>query len=243
VGSRKNNIVNNENKIIYNIYFIYIMSTRSSIRQSRSRIRRGIISHKDKLEDEVVKTRNMIKQLKDDIEHADIEKSQQKEVIDSLERQEQLIAENIKKEATNLQDLRNKLEKMDHNETSEYRERIRGLHQKMDLETYAKIRSATRPKEKEIAEQKSKLSKLSAKRETIQNDRKEMDKELEKLISARNIAATQVLNVGRGKKQGKSRKRGKRGKRGGAWTAKYKKSINCNRPRGFSQKQYCKYGK
>ena len=27
------------------------------------------------------------------------------------------------------------------------------------------------------------------------------------------------------------------------WSAKYKKSINCNRPKGFSQKQYCKYGR
>jgi len=26
------------------------------------------------------------------------------------------------------------------------------------------------------------------------------------------------------------------------WSTKYKKSINCNRPKGFSQKQYCKYG-
>ena len=26
------------------------------------------------------------------------------------------------------------------------------------------------------------------------------------------------------------------------WSAKYKKSINCKRPKGFSQKQYCKYG-
>ncbi len=25
------------------------------------------------------------------------------------------------------------------------------------------------------------------------------------------------------------------------WTQKYKKSINCKRPKGFSQKQYCKY--
>jgi hypothetical protein len=33
-------------------------------------------------------------------------------------------------------------------------------------------------------------------------------------------------------------------KRGGRkWSAKYKKSINCRRPRGFSQKQYCKYGR
>jgi hypothetical protein len=41
-----------------------------------------------------------------------------------------------------------------------------------------------------------------------------------------------------------------RGKRGGKrktkkahWTKKYKKSINCKKPRGFSQKQYCKYGR
>ena len=27
------------------------------------------------------------------------------------------------------------------------------------------------------------------------------------------------------------------------WSIKYKKSINCKRPRGFSQKQYCKYGR
>jgi hypothetical protein len=27
------------------------------------------------------------------------------------------------------------------------------------------------------------------------------------------------------------------------WSIKYKKSINCNRPKGFSQKQYCKYGR
>lgn len=30
---------------------------------------------------------------------------------------------------------------------------------------------------------------------------------------------------------------------GGKWSKKYKKSINCNRPKGFSQKQYCKYGR
>ena len=27
------------------------------------------------------------------------------------------------------------------------------------------------------------------------------------------------------------------------WSQKYKHSINCNRPRGFSQRQYCKYGR
>lgn len=28
-----------------------------------------------------------------------------------------------------------------------------------------------------------------------------------------------------------------------SWSLKYKRSINCKRPRGFSQKQYCKYGR
>ena len=36
---------------------------------------------------------------------------------------------------------------------------------------------------------------------------------------------------------------GTRKKRGGKWSAKYKRSINCKRPKGFSQKQYCKYGR
>ena len=30
---------------------------------------------------------------------------------------------------------------------------------------------------------------------------------------------------------------------GGKWSRKYKLSINCKRPKGFSQKQYCKYGR
>jgi hypothetical protein len=42
----------------------------------------------------------------------------------------------------------------------------------------------------------------------------------------------------RSKKIGGTRKR-----RGGKWSLKYKRSINCKRPKGFSQKQYCKYGR
>ena len=43
-------------------------------------------------------------------------------------------------------------------------------------------------------------------------------------------------------------KRNKHGKKtrkqhGGKWSAKYKRSINCNRPKGFSQRQHCKYGR
>lgn len=32
-------------------------------------------------------------------------------------------------------------------------------------------------------------------------------------------------------------------KGGGKWSKKYKKSINCKKPKGFSQKQFCKYNK
>ena len=27
------------------------------------------------------------------------------------------------------------------------------------------------------------------------------------------------------------------------WSTKYKKSIDCKNPKGFSQKQHCKYGR
>jgi hypothetical protein len=34
-----------------------------------------------------------------------------------------------------------------------------------------------------------------------------------------------------------------RKRKGGKWTLKYKRSINCRRPKGFSQRQHCKYGR
>lgn len=40
-----------------------------------------------------------------------------------------------------------------------------------------------------------------------------------------------------GKKQSRGRKRTSRG---GKWSLKYKRSIDCNRPKGFSQRQHCK---
>ena len=33
------------------------------------------------------------------------------------------------------------------------------------------------------------------------------------------------------------------GAAGGKWSKKYKRSINCRRPKGFSQRQHCKYGR
>jgi len=43
---------------------------------------------------------------------------------------------------------------------------------------------------------------------------------------------------GKGKKKKTIKQRG-----GKKWTRKYKTSINCKRPKGFSQRQYCKYGR
>lgn len=43
-----------------------------------------------------------------------------------------------------------------------------------------------------------------------------------------------------GKIWGGSRSSGNKGKK---WSRKYKRSINCKRPKGFSQKQYCKYSR
>ena len=31
--------------------------------------------------------------------------------------------------------------------------------------------------------------------------------------------------------------------KGGKWSTKYKRSIDCSNPKGFSQKQHCKYGR
>jgi thiol-disulfide isomerase/thioredoxin len=50
--------------------------------------------------------------------------------------------------------------------------------------------------------------------------------------------------VGGGSKKDKSRnKKGCCYWKGGKWSNKYKKSINCKKPKGFSQRQYCKYGR
>jgi len=45
------------------------------------------------------------------------------------------------------------------------------------------------------------------------------------------------------KRHPRTHKKHRRHQRGGKWSLKYKRSINCNRPKGFSQKQHCKYGR
>jgi len=41
----------------------------------------------------------------------------------------------------------------------------------------------------------------------------------------------------------RKRRTNKKNLKGGKWSRKYKLSINCNKPKGFSQRQYCKYGR
>ena len=43
-----------------------------------------------------------------------------------------------------------------------------------------------------------------------------------------------------GKRKTKKQRKKKKSRK---WSMKYKKSINCKKPKGFSQKQHCKYGR
>ena len=75
-----------------------------------------------------------------------------------------------------------------------------------------------------------------------------MSKGVHNLIFSRyNIMARGTRRV---KRKGSNTKKVKVGaqkvgaqKVGGKWSLKYKKSINCKHPKGFSQKQHCKYGR
>jgi hypothetical protein len=82
---------------------------------------------------------------------------------------------------------------------------------------------------------------------SIQNDRS-IDSFVE-WIKLKNKTSTKS-SIEKGGTKNKSIKKGgtknksiKKTKKGRKWSNKYKKSINCRTPHGFSQKQYCKYRK
>jgi thiol-disulfide isomerase/thioredoxin len=64
-----------------------------------------------------------------------------------------------------------------------------------------------------------------------------IDSFIDWIISKENIEKYSVNKANR-QTGGKTKR-----KTGGKWSKKYKRSINCSRPKGFSQKQYCKYGR
>jgi len=115
--------------------------------------------------------------------------------------------------------------------------------------TNAAIQEIINPLRVEAQSKLQLLSKASEKYKTLNDDiqaltrqKNDLQNELDEMTSEYR-ALTINQNIGQGKRQRKSKKRGKKGNLGGGWSAKYKKSINCRRPRGFSQKQHCKYGK
>jgi len=115
---------------------------------------------------------------------------------------------------------------------------IREIIKPLRLEGEAKLRLLTKANEK-YKTLNADILELTQQKDQLQNELDTMTGEYRSLTINQNIGeGNNRLRIS--KKRGK---RGKRGKNGGAWTAKYKKSINCRRPRGFSQKQYCKYGK
>ena len=66
-------------------------------------------------------------------------------------------------------------------------------------------------------------------------------KESEDSLALLRREANALNGVGSGKKRKHNTR--KKGKRRGKWSLKYKRSINCKNPRGFSQKQYCAHRK
>ena len=75
---------------------------------------------------------------------------------------------------------------------------------------------------------------------TTTNELKQSDDHLLMWVGASVLSITFILSeVGMGLSFGKNKKSKKNHK----WSAKYKRSINCSKPKGFSQKQYCTYGR
>jgi hypothetical protein len=58
-----------------------------------------------------------------------------------------------------------------------------------------------------------------------------------------NITKSEDKSHSRYHKKSKGGTRKNKKQKAGKWSLKYKRSINCNRPKGFSQKQYCRYGR
>ena len=69
------------------------------------------------------------------------------------------------------------------------------------------------------------------------------DEELIEAINKMNVSSNKPPLKRSSTRGGKTKKRKTMKKNKRKWSKKYKKSINCKKPKGFSQKQYCKYGR
>jgi thiol-disulfide isomerase/thioredoxin len=62
-------------------------------------------------------------------------------------------------------------------------------------------------------------------------------------VYKRLVRSEKNTNKTRNKRNNTTKRNNKTKQRGGKWSKKYKDSINCSKPKGFSQKQHCKYGR
>jgi hypothetical protein len=61
--------------------------------------------------------------------------------------------------------------------------------------------------------------------------------------TAKNVMYSGLIEGGKRTKYTVKKNNLNKTKKGGKWSLKYKRSIDCNHPKGFSQKQHCKYGR
>ncbi len=80
---------------------------------------------------------------------------------------------------------------------------------------------------------------------TVKNKDREVDAFIEwiKLKSGGQNGGIRIRTQNNNKPAKNRRAITRKNKKRSRWSLKYKKSINCRRPRGFSQKQHCKYGR
>lgn len=71
--------------------------------------------------------------------------------------------------------------------------------------------------------------------------RKQKPKKKSASKSKNSTKKSNVNKIKNGTKKSNAKKQ--QPKKGGKWSLKYKRSINCKHPKGFSQKQHCKYGR
>ncbi len=99
-----------------------------------------------------------------------------------------------------------------------------------------------------VSNEVSPLKKIKQFQDPDQVQNQDQDKKLKPIVMRLRLMKPSIMNGGsnsnrnnshsnnRNNKNQKTQKRKK-------WSLRYKRSINCRRPRGFSQKQYCKWGR
>jgi|SaaInlStandDraft_2_1057019.scaffolds.fasta_scaffold00099_27 hypothetical protein len=83
--------------------------------------------------------------------------------------------------------------------------------------------------------------KHSPQKKNKNSTRKQKPKKGNASKSKNNTKKSNVNKIKNGTNKSNAKKQ--KPKKGGKWSLKYKRSINCKHPKGFSQKQHCKYGR